>query len=53
MWQLLFPGEVMAVTLSWLIADEAYRKQREFVINGGADLELVKKEAGLYIYKLR
>ena len=36
-----------------LIADEAYRKQREFVINSGADLELVKKEAGLYIYKLR
>ena len=36
-----------------LIADEAYRKQREFVINIGADLELVKKEAGLYIYKLR
>ena len=36
-----------------LIADEAYRKQREFVINGGADLELVKKVADLYIYKLR
>ena len=36
-----------------LIADEAYRKQREFLINSGADLELVKKEAGLYIYKLR
>ena len=36
-----------------LIADEAYRKQREFVINSGADLELVKKEAGLYIYKMR
>lgn len=36
-----------------LIADEAYRKQREFVINSGADLELVEKEADLYIYKLR
>lgn len=36
-----------------LIADEEYRKQREFLINSGADLELVKKEAGLYIYKLR
>ena len=36
-----------------LIADEAYRKQRKFFINSGADLELVKKEAGLYIYKLR
>ena len=36
-----------------LIADEAYRKQREFLINSGADLELVKKEADLYIYKLR
>ena len=36
-----------------LIADEAYRKQREFLINSGANLELVKKEAGLYIYKLR
>lgn len=36
-----------------LIADEAYRKQREFLINSGADLELVKKEAGLYIYKMR
>lgn len=35
-----------------LIAGEAYRKQREFLINSGA-LELVKKEAGLYIYKLR
>ncbi|MFY4504950.1 ADP-ribosyltransferase [Ligilactobacillus ruminis] len=36
-----------------LIADEAYRKRREFLINSGANLELVKKEAGLYIYKLR
>lgn len=36
-----------------LIADEAYRKQREFLINSGANLELVKKAAGLYIYKLR
>lgn len=36
-----------------LIADEAYRKQREFLINSGDDLELVKKETGLYIYKLR
>ena len=36
-----------------LIADETYRKQREFLINSGAELELVKKEAGLYIYKLR
>ena len=36
-----------------LIADEVYRKQREFLINSGADLELVKKEADLYIYELR
>lgn len=49
MWQLLFPGEVMAVTLSWLIADEAYRKQREFVINRKFDLNLLSVQKDMYI----
>lgn len=53
MWQLLFPGEVMAVTLSWLIADEAYRKQREFVINRKFDLNLLSVQKDMYIYELR
>lgn len=53
MWQLLFPGEVMAVTLSWLIADEAYRKQREFVINRKSDLNLLSVQKDMYIYELR
>ena len=49
MWQLLFPGEVVAVTLSWLIADEAYRKQREFVINRKFDLNLLSVQKDMYI----
>ncbi len=43
----------MAVTLSWLIADEAYRKQREFVINRKFDLNLLSVQKDMYIYELR
>ena len=36
-----------------LIADEAYRKQREFVINRKSDLNLLSVQKDMYIYELR
>ena len=36
-----------------LIADEAYRKQREFVINRKFDLNLLSVQKDMYIYELR
>lgn len=36
-----------------LIADESYRKQREFVINRKSDLNLLSVQKDMYIYELR
>ena len=36
-----------------LIADEAYRKQRKFVINRKFDLNLLSVQKDMYIYELR
>lgn len=36
-----------------LIVDEAYRKQRKFVINRKFDLNLLSVQKDMYIYELR